>query len=177
MPSGKTHDIANVIIILFGVTLIISYNVLSQHMDEDIFQNCLILFVCAYAFSTFFLSPDLDLKRNRSKLNWGFLRWIWRPYSKVFKHRGISHSFIWGIPTRLIYIYAVYFISLVIYFFLVDIDFHELPFLFVETEEIRWQYIAALLLGIYIPSFSHTLLDLAVTGIKRGPVKKKSKKK
>lgn len=175
MPSGKTHDIANVILILFGFTVIISYNVLSEHMDEDIFNVCLILFVSAYTFSTFFLSPDLDLRRNRSKLNWGFFRWIWWPYSKVFKHRGISHSILWGIPTRLIYIYLVYFTVIIIYFFLSDIDFDELPFLFVEIDEIRWQYIASLILGVYIPSVSHTVLDNAVTGIKRGG-KKKNKK-
>ncbi len=183
MPSGKTHDIANVVLILFGITVIVSYNVLSKHMDEDIFNNCLILFVSAYAFSTFLLSPDLDLKRNRSKLNWGFLRWIWQPYSKVFKHRGISHSILWGILTRLIYIYAVYFTALLIYYFFSDMDFNDLPFLFVDSDEIRWQYITALLLGVYIPSIFHTVLDRAVTGIKTGkakkskPLNKKNRKK
>lgn len=173
MPSGRTHDLFNVgmlLVLAIGVAL---YSFLADNMDEDVLENCLFLFLGAYFFSTFLLSPDLDLKKNRSKLNWGFLRWIWWPYSKTFKHRGLSHSLIWGIPTRLIFIYLIYFSGLMVFYVLGDYYFEEMPFWFVDADNFEVEYVAALLLGVYLPSITHSLLDVMVTHEKKAKRQKK----
>jgi uncharacterized metal-binding protein len=167
MPSGKTHDFFNIIILVAAVALVFLTTWLSENVDEDVLKNSMILFLGAYVFSTFMLSPDLDLKKNRSKLNWGFLRWIWWPYSKVMKHRGISHSILFGVLTRVFYVYTVYLIVLFLFYFFGDFDMDELPFWFVGSDEFEWEYLISMLVGFYFPSIFHTLLDNLVTKEKR----------
>ncbi|MGB9862004.1 MAG: DUF2227 family putative metal-binding protein, partial [Candidatus Bipolaricaulaceae bacterium] len=45
----------------------------------------------AYLLGSLFLSPDLDLWGSRATRRWGILRFLWRPYSFLFRHRGLSH--------------------------------------------------------------------------------------
>ncbi|HCL58015.1 MAG TPA: hypothetical protein DHW82_13555 [Spirochaetia bacterium] len=168
MPSGKTHDFFNILVLIVGIAVVFSYNLLADQMDEDVLKNCLYLFLGSYIFSTFMLSPDLDLHKNRSKLNWGFLRFIWYPYSKIFSHRGISHSLIFGILTRLVYIYFFYFLGLLAYWYYSDIDFEDLRFLFVEAPgDFEIAYGITFLAGIYFPSILHSILDWFVSSVKK----------
>jgi uncharacterized metal-binding protein len=67
----------------------------------------LAVFAGTYLFSSLFFSPDLDLRRNSSRRRWGPLGFIWTPYTKVFKHRGVSHSLVFGTMTRLLYLTAL----------------------------------------------------------------------
>ena len=55
-------------------------------------------------FASIFLSPDLDLTISSPYKNFGPLRFIWFPYAKLFKHRGISHSYFLGTFTRIAYL-------------------------------------------------------------------------
>ncbi len=52
------------------------------------------------------LSPDLDLAEQNvdSKRNWGFLGFLWVPYGMMFSHRGLSHTWIVGPLTRVLYL-------------------------------------------------------------------------
>ena len=60
----------------------------------------LFIFVVAYIFSTYFISPDLDVN-SKIYTRWGTLRIFWYPYKKIFKHRKTSHHIIFG-PLSLI---------------------------------------------------------------------------
>ena len=51
-----------------------------------------LLYTAGFVFSTFMLGPDLDLYYSKVNKNWGVLRFIWWPYAKVSKHRGLSHA-------------------------------------------------------------------------------------
>ena len=51
-----------------------------------------LLYTAAFIFSTFMLGPDLDLYYSKINKNWGVLRFIWWPYAKLSKHRGLSHT-------------------------------------------------------------------------------------
>jgi len=62
------------------------------------------VFASSYVLSTFLLSPDLDLHHSSPTQNWGFLKMIWWPYSKLFKHRGLSHAPLLGTGSRLLYL-------------------------------------------------------------------------
>ena len=52
------------------------------------------------------LSPDLDLAEQNvdSKRNWGILGFLWVPYGMMFSHRGLSHTWIVGPLTRVLYL-------------------------------------------------------------------------
>lgn len=108
MPSGKTHtriDLCCLAVILGAGAVFWGH--LVRFFGRDAMVEYAVVFVVAYLFGTFLLSPDLDLKKSDPLKNWGVLRWLWRPYARFFKHRGISHMPIVGTMTRVIYLSAV----------------------------------------------------------------------
>lgn len=68
-------------------------------------------FVIGWLAGTFLVTPDLDLANRsvRAKKHWGVLGILWLPYGAVFKHRGLSHSWIVGPLTRLAYLLMLVF--------------------------------------------------------------------
>lgn len=56
------------------------------------------------AFGTLLVTPDLDLRRNDARRNWGLLHFIWAPYAALSKHRGMSHTYLVGPTIRLLYL-------------------------------------------------------------------------
>ncbi len=99
MPSGKVHDTVNTV--LTFATVPVAYN----HGFE---VSDIVLFVLGSLFATYYLSPDLDLEGTRPVKRWGHLSFIWKPYSSVVPHRGVSHYPIVGILTRLGYLFLVF---------------------------------------------------------------------
>ncbi len=61
-------------------------------------------FSLAYVGGSLFLSPDLDLEGSAPARRWGPFRLLWKPYAALFRHRGLSHSPIWGPLTRFAYL-------------------------------------------------------------------------
>ncbi len=97
MASGKNHDFLNFLtlpIFLYGV-------------PHEYFLD----FAVGYVISTIFLSPDIDLKHSHPTKRWKILKYFWRPYQKILKHRGLSHTPFVGTITR--YIYVLFIISIV----------------------------------------------------------------
>lgn len=81
---------------------------LTQHVVPWMFGG-------SFVFATFLLSPDLDLHHSSPAQNWGYLKTIWLPYSKIFKHRGLSHVPILGTGTRFIYLCVLACFGILIY--------------------------------------------------------------
>ena len=112
MASGKTHTMINLSAISISLPLIHFYTNLSL---DDILVGAGSAF-----FGTVFLSPDLDLKQSKSSQAWGWFSWIWYAYNRCFSHRKLSHFFIVGTLSRVVYLFfaAIFLstlISLVIY--------------------------------------------------------------
>ena len=85
------------------------------------------IFAGAFLVSTFFLSPDLDLFHSAPNRNWKFLRIVWWPYSKLFRHRGWSHMPGIGACTRIAYLLAWVCLGFAIYdLFLEGLSFSAL---------------------------------------------------
>lgn len=63
-----------------------------------------VLFLGAYTASTLFLSPDLDLPNSRPSRRWGPLGLLWLPYRLLHPHRGLSHTYLYGPLSRLLYL-------------------------------------------------------------------------
>lgn len=105
-------------------------------------------FLGAYLFSTFFLSPDLDLWHSQSRRSWGALGILWLPYARLFRHRGLSHHWLWGPLSRVGYL-ALLALPLLALWPRFDPSW---------LSEMR-RYGGWILLGIYIPHWLHIALD------------------
>jgi len=108
-------------------------------------------FAGAYLFSSLMLSPDLDLRSNSARRRWGLLGSIWVPYTKAFKHRGLSHNLLLGPLTRIGYLFLLGFIVIYIlnYFGLrANIRVH-----------LNKEILAMIGIGLYLPNILHILYD------------------
>jgi uncharacterized metal-binding protein len=149
MPSGKTHTAVE---LLLGPGLAAGYYALLHPGVPE-----LAVFSGAYLFSSLLLSPDLDLHKNLARRRWGPLGFIWAPYSKLFKHRGISHSLVLGPLTRLVYL-GIGFGAVLLGLSYVGLALPpELPV------TVGQQTLLALGAGLYLPNVLHVLLDKIVS--------------
>jgi uncharacterized metal-binding protein len=98
MPSGRVHEAVNLTVLGAGA---LAY--LAQGGSPE--EPRALAFALAYLAGTYLLSPDLDLaeKGVRAGRRWGVLRLLWRPYGWLFRHRGLSHTWVLGPLTRLAY--------------------------------------------------------------------------
>ncbi len=103
MPSGKVHNVINTLSLL-GLGAAAGYAQTSGYVHLE--AGAVLAFCGAFAAGTYLLSPDLDLAEQHvsTKNNWGPLGFLWVPYGWVFSHRGMSHSWLLGPLTRLIYL-------------------------------------------------------------------------
>jgi uncharacterized metal-binding protein len=115
---------------------------------------------CAgYIFGAVLLTPDLDTRSSclsRWK-RWFRLAWIWAPYRKLFKHRGISHAIVLGTASRVLYLGAI--ATLVYYLtFLISEQFKfSLP-----ARAQLWYYryyLGMAIAGIELSAWVHYLCD------------------
>lgn len=138
MPNGRTHRTFNIVLLLLSI------GVLWLIVDKfNLFEEPYKSGFVGYLVGVFLLSPDLDLHKNSSKNNWGVFNFIWIPYSMFFKHRGVSHSTLFGSLIRVVYLGFILFVIL----YVIDKQF-TVPF-----------SICPLFLGIWLSDFFHILLD------------------
>ncbi|MGY4706823.1 DUF2227 family putative metal-binding protein [Candidatus Bipolaricaulota sp. J31] len=95
MPSGKVHLAFELATLPLWTTAGVFLGV---GWDE------IVVFTAAYAGASLLLSPDLDLAESVVTRRWGPLRILWWPYTAAFKHRGLSHSIVFGPLTRVLYL-------------------------------------------------------------------------
>lgn len=102
MPSGRVHEAINLAVLGGGALAYLAYG----GRPED---PRALAFALAYLAGTFLLSPDLDLSERgvRPQRRWGVLGVLWRPYGWLFRHRGLSHTWVLGPLTRLGYLAAL----------------------------------------------------------------------
>ncbi len=98
MPNFRTHVTVNLFLGLPLGLAALKYTVLSTPTD-------MLSFAAAYIYGTLFLHPDMDLARNIRLFSLkGLLTLPFRPYSYLFRHRGISHVIIIGTLTRVLWL-------------------------------------------------------------------------
>jgi uncharacterized metal-binding protein len=153
MPSGKTHLRIELFVLPLCVALLFAaqhYQLIAVSWEETA------IFAGAYLFSSLMLSPDLDLRHNRSRRRWGPLGFLWIPYTKIFKHRGVSHSLIFGTLTRLGYLGLL---ALLIALGLSYFNVWAIPFDALRTFSIDLKLFSLLIAGLWLPNIIHTLTD------------------
>ena len=129
---------------------------LARYFGRDELAEYVVVFVLMYFFGTFLFSPDMDLARSDPMRNWGALRWIWRPYAMVFKHRGISHMPIVGTLTRVLYLLVVAYVLLAVANACFDLDWQ------MSIRDLRRIDPVAVIWGLFglcLPDLFHILAD------------------
>ncbi len=116
-------------------------------------------FALAYLIASLFLTPDLDLHKNGARRRWGPLGFLWVPYSKVFKHRGVSHHLLLGMVTRVGYL------TLLAGTGLAGAYYAGMTLPPVQWAP-NWPLISAVAAGLYLPNVLHVLYDHWDTGRK-----------
>ncbi len=144
MPSGERH---------LKLEMILLPAFLGGYYYLDPTVNHLIAFGAAYLASSLLLTPDLDLRHNDTRKRWGLLGFIWIPYSKVFKHRGLSHNLFFGMLTRISYL------SLLIGLGFAGAYYAGVNLPQVQQWQPNWPLIGAGVAGLYIPNILHALYD------------------
>ncbi len=155
MPSGRVHEAINT-----GVLGLASAAYWVYQSEVAIPEPVAVAFVGSFLVGTFLVTPDLDLAEQqvRAKGRWGWLGLFWVPYGWMFSHRGLSHTWIIGPLTRILYLGAVgvvlYWITALVTGYLgVRLDLQAQ--LRVPSQEILW----ALILGYYVSQWLHLIAD------------------
>lgn len=160
MALGRTHDFVN----LIALPLCLYYTP----------KEFYIPFAIGYLFGTFFLSPDIDLPKSKPSKRWKKLRFIWRPYQALSRHRGLSHVPIIGSALRLSYLMLLF---IFLYFVLLGISSKYAPEvqnlllsfdpfdLFSRLAEKEEAFYFAL--GVVISEVFHVFIDLLSSFLKR----------
>jgi len=91
MTSYINHSIFNVVILSLLFVFNQEYNII------DI--NGSLVFFIFFMIGTFIVNPDMDTKSKSSNI----LGIFSVPYRRFFRHRGMSHHWMYGIITRIIY--------------------------------------------------------------------------
>lgn len=158
MASGRTHELIN-LTVLPPIVYYLS-------------PNDLVSFLGGYFVGTFLLSPDNDIYHSKPNKRWKILRFIWIPYTKIFKHRGISHIPIYGIITKMLYLIGIVLIALFI--------LKTLNILKVHNENINLKSILlnpiflSFTIGLILAEIVHIFTDIIYSTLK--PKKKKRKR-
>lgn len=95
MAKGKSHDKFNLYLGAFFTGSIVGLFIGINEAGP---------FMAGWVIGTLFLSPDLDIGPKKRA---GILGTALYPYSLLFKHRGISHHFLWGTLSRVVYLYIM----------------------------------------------------------------------
>jgi len=123
----------------------------------------IIYFSLAFLYGTFFMNPDLDLARKIKLLSLrGFLSIPFRSYSYVFKHRGISHSVLFGTITRVTWLFL--FILGVLYIIYKKSVTQKDLMLFLNAYKEILSYV---FFGLFTADLSHLFLDKRLFNWKR----------
>lgn len=148
MPNYKTHANFNILLALPAAAAGIYYLCAPP-------IPLLAVFAGTFCYSTLFMSPDLDLIHQIKLFSLrGLLTFPFRFYSKFFKHRGISHSFLFGTATRLLWLGGL---SVLIVYLTYQVIPTEKQFLsyFNEYEP----YVLYGLAGVVFADWCHLTLD------------------
>ncbi len=164
MASGRTHDIIN----LAALPAFVYF------LKPESFTG----FFTGYLIGTFFLSPDNDIFHSKPNKRWKFFRFLWKPYTNLFSHRGLSHVPVVGIGLKLVYLLSVFILSVLIIsglFFVVsyftDLDTSVyIPFDFSEDTlktALFSPFFVSFIVGLILSEIVHIATDIFFSFFKK----------
>ena len=135
-------------------------------------------FAGGFAFASIFLSPDLDLFYSTASKNWSFLRILWWPYSKLMKHRGLSHSLLLATISKLLYmslmVISLYLASIMLILYIGEEDLlssgihlwkdgRKFLMISFSLAQEYWTFLRYVLLGMWVADIAHILIGDRIT--------------
>ena len=150
MALYKTHATFNIVVAL---PLLIWAGI--YFLNPTLGQ--LIIFAATFAYATLFMSPDLDLA-NKIKLFSlrGLLSLPFRGYSRLFRHRGLSHSLFFGTLTRILWLGAL--LYLILFLFRRELPNQTQVLILLKNPSFLFG-----LTGIALADMCHLLLDIKLS--------------
>ena len=100
MPEGKVHERFN---LLLGGAFALAGTAVGLDWGHPFCSGA----AAGYLVGTFLVTPDVDhypRYRTRPVQGWGRLGFIWVFYGLLFRHRGLSHNWLLGPLTRVVYL-------------------------------------------------------------------------
>lgn len=149
MANYRTHT-------LFNLILFLPISALAIYFFFESPLNKIALYGGAFAYGTLYMSPDSDVADKCKLLSLrGILTLPFRPYSKLFAHRGISHWLFIGTLTRILWLILLFTLA---YTCIYQHTFSLKPIInFYQNNHLDVHYCVA---GLIIADIGHLLLDL-----------------
>lgn len=182
MPSGRTHDSITLwcLPIVTGATWFYTNS-----------APLAIVVAGSYLFAGLMFGPDLDIYSHQYK-RWGWLRWLWLPYRKLFRHRSVySHGFLIGTIVRLLYVSSLMLVASSFGILgwaialqiqgVMNWDQAALPLTtgllqpIAQSIQVHWQVWLAAGFGLETGAMSHSVSDAIGSWIKRRKRKKSAR--
>lgn len=146
MANYKTHSFFNIFVAL---PLILFFMICFCRTS----YQAVVIFTCCFTYATLYMNPDLDLSNKIRLFSLrGFLTMPFRGYSLIFRHRGISHSLLFGSVTRILYLGLLFYLFLYI---LKKPNLSKKHFLMI----LRSNYFLYGFIAIMLADFFHLALD------------------
>jgi uncharacterized metal-binding protein len=162
VAAGRTHETINLVALgaLAAGYVIGTANGVGAGLTSSLSPQMRFVFGLSYLIGTFLVTPDLDLAEGhvRAKSNWGLLGLLWVPYGLIFRHRGLSHSWLVGPLTRLLYMVVLALVTCS----LISVLGPYLGYTFgIQTQLTQnWQDLAVgALAGYYLSQWLHLIAD------------------
>lgn len=152
VPSGRVHNLINIA----AYSVLAAATLVASRQGVPVTPAQALNFTLAFAAGTFLLSPDLDLAEGRvdSKRHWGVLGVLWVPYGMLFSHRGLSHTWVVGPLTRLLYMAVMAaLVAGLLRFVAPSVTLPAMP------QPVSLKVLAPLLLGYYVSQWLHLVAD------------------
>ena len=149
MAQYKTHAKFNLFIALPCLAIACYYLFHPSWTLLSFFSGC-------FAYGTLFMSPDMDLAHQIKFFSIrGILTSPFRLYSKLFSHRGLSHSILFGTLTRLLFLASIS--LLILYLINQTLPSTDTFLSFLKTHQ---NYLSYSLAGLFLADLCHLLLDI-----------------
>lgn len=173
VSSGKTHDKINHFVIYF--TVIIFVLLLMYLTVGEKYTAIFLLLITGYHIGSYCFGPDLDIK-SKPYRRWGKLRFIWKPYQKVFKHRSFwTHSILISDVVRIIYLISIIFPFYAGVVVLLNLNSNSVNEMIVGYLNKHKIFHLSFFSGIVLASTIHIISDKISTSRKRIKTKKKKR--
>ena len=164
MPSGKTHTRIDLLMLAVLLGLAVYFQgPLARQFGRDELAEYGLVFALAYLFGMLLLSPDMDLAKSDPMRNWGLLRWVWRPYAAIFKHRGVSHMPILGTLTRVTYLLVASYVIFAVANVCLNLGWQMSVR---DLRRVDWTAVVCALCGLCLPDLFHILADRMLKNVR-----------
>jgi uncharacterized metal-binding protein len=155
MAQGKTHD---------AITLWLLPAVTGGSWWLSGESQVALILGGSFLFSGLMFSGDLDIHSHQYR-RWGWLRWLWLPYRRVFNHRSFwTHGPVVGTLVRILYVGAWVGLGFLLWWGLHRVlPVPAPPWIQAQQSLVVTPALLWCVLGLELGSLSHSLADVMAT--------------